>query len=342
MKKIIFTLLLLIIISNTYIHAQNYRRYTEASEAYTTIIRSYPLIDHAEVAYTFDETSGYIELRNNGAITGRVPVPLEYEVKDMKLYYNLLYFCGKHKSIGFIAVANLNDILLYLNNPYYSPSSTLISYTDICVNPYKTLISSLEKLVVYEEEHDTIPDPYTYYAKEHIVAIGRNETMSIYPEWMAIHLKYNNLHITNTTPFISGFTIDVDVLFDYSSPFNEELQEVLLTDTYVTFVSYRYSTDEYILHRCRRYNFISTFNAIYKFSVPQNEALSQIKGVAMEDNHIALASLAAENNGFGIRIRNIDLATMTMNPSQSLSIGVQKHDVEMAYNKNQHKGSSIN
>lgn len=341
MKKIIFTLLLLIIISSTYIHAQNYSRYTEASEAYTTIIRSYPLIDHAEVAYTFDETSGYIELRNNGAITGRIPVPLDYIVKDMKIYHNLLYFCGEHQSVsqGFIAVTNLYEIFSYISAPYFPPPTTLISYTDIWVEPYKYFITSLEKLVVYKDEDDPLPTDYLNFANEHIVAIGRNRDNPTYPEWMTVHIKYNDLLVsTGFTPI--PYSIDIEVIYDKTSPYNEQIQEVLLTDNYVTLVSYRYSTDEYILHRCDKYNIVGTYNTIHKFAAPQYEALSLIKGVAMEDNHIALASLAAKdpNNGtFEIRIRNIYLTTMSMTNSQALSLGVQKHDVEMAYDISKRK-----
>ncbi len=323
-------------ITSIYIQAQNYRRYTETSEAHTSIIRSYPLLNHAEVAYSLDENSGYIELRMGGTTTGRVPVPLEYEVKDMKLHYNRLYFCGKHGISGFIAVANLNDIYAYITDPNNSPSTTAILYSDIVIAPYKELVSSLEKLVVYKDEDDPSQNTHLDCANEHIVAIGRNEKYSTYPEWMAIHIKYNTLYIVNNPVYTPNY-INIEVLFDITSPYNEKIQEVLLTDDYVTFVSYRYSTDEYILHRCQKYNLYGTFSPIYKYSAPQNEALSLIKGVAMEDNHIALASLAAENTGFGIRIRNIDLLSLLMNPSQTLSISDQKHDVEMAYNKDQRK-----
>lgn len=335
MKRIL-TILLLTMITSTYIQAQNYRRYTETSEAHTSIIRSYPLLNHAEVAYSLDENSGYIELRMGGTTTGRVPVPLEYEVKDMKLHYNRLYFCGKHGISGFIAVANLNDIYAYITNPNNSPSTTAILYSDIVIEPYKELVSSLEKLIVYKDEDDPSQNTRLDCANEHIVAIGRNEKYSTYPEWMAIHIKYNTLYIVNNPVYTPNY-IDIEVLFDITSPYNEKFQEVLLTDDYVTFVSYRYSTDEYILHRCQKYNLYGTFSPIYKYSAPQNEALSLIKGVAMEDNHIALASLAAENTSFGIRIRNIDLSSMLMNPSQSLPLEDQKHDVEMAYNKDQRK-----
>lgn len=325
-------------ITSTYIQAQNYRRYTETSEAHTSIIRSYPLLNHAEVAYSLDENSGYIELRMGGTTTGRVPVPLEYEVKDMKLYYNLLYFCGKHGICGFIAVANLHDIFLYINNPVSPPSTTLISYSDISTAPDKHIVSSLEKLVVYKKENAQLPYTYINCANEHVVAIGRNETLLAYPEWLCVHIKYNNIPLyISLTPPSPPPSIDIEIFYDKTSPINEQLQEVLLTDDYVTFVSYRYSTDEYILHRCQKYNLYGTFSPIYKYSAPQNEALSLIKGVAMEDNHIALASLSAENTSFGIRIRNIDLSSMLMNPSQSLPLEDQKHDVEMAYNKDQQK-----
>lgn len=336
MKKTL-TIFLLIILSSTNIHAQNYSRFTEASEAHTSIIRSYPLLNHAEVAYTIDENTGYIELRKGGTITGRVPVPLEYIVKDMKVFNNLLYFCGEHRAMGFIAVANLNDIDSNITSPVYPPSTTAIFYSDITVNPYKDLVSSLEKMVVYKDANAS-GQIYSNYANEHIVAIGRNDNIAAYPDWLTVHIKYNNLLINSSlTPF---YTIDIEVLCDNTSPYNEQLQEVLLTDDYVSMVSYRYSTDEYILHCCNKYNIASTYPTIYKYSAPQYEALSLIKGVAMEDNHIALATLAAENPNtgtFDIRIRNIDLATMQMTNSQVLSLGEQKQDVEMAYNETKRK-----
>ena len=337
MKKI-STILLLIVFSSIYIHAQNYNRFTEVSEAYTSIIRSYPLVSHAEVAYTFDENSGYIELRKGGAITGRVPVPLDYKVKDMKLYYNLLYFCGEHRSMGFIAVANLNDIFSYLTIPN-SPSTTTIFYTDISIYPYREFVSSLEKLVVYKDADDPFPLYCLNHANEHVVAIGRNKDNPAYPEWHTVHIKYNTL-VMGTPPAYPSNYVSIEVLCDISSPSNEQLQEVLLTDDYVALVSYRYSTDEYILHRCEKYNIANTFPPIYKYNAPQYEALSLIKGVAMEDNHIAVATLAAEDpiaGTFGIRIRNINLATMLMTNSQVLFLGEQKQDVEMAYNENKRK-----
>ncbi len=332
MKKNIYMLLLLVTTCSTCIHAQDYVRFSEISNVSTSIIRSYLNHPYSTVCYSINEDTGFIELRSEGNLTYRIPIPLEYEVKDMKVFQNLVYFCGTHKNQGFIGVANLNELyspVVYLGNFY---AYDAVSITDID----KSLVTSLEKMVVYGDENV----PYSNnIANEHIVAIGKSGDLALYAEWVAVSIKYNNLALYYSS-FGSSSNVDIKVYEDLSSPYNEKLQDVLLTDDYVSFVSYRYATDEYIIHRCNKYNIVGTFNNVYKCSAPQYEALSQIKSVAMDYNNIATASLAVDNNNpgqFELRIRNIDLSTMSMVHSQAVTILDQKQDVELAYNTQQKK-----
>lgn len=321
MKRLFLYILLMFFC--TCIFAQDYTRYSVDEQSYACIVRSCPAYYlYLEACYTKDAYSGYIELRHRNFTAGRISVPLGYDVRDMKVYKNLLYFCGRHKHCGFIAVANLHDIFSYINPTPGAPLNAAVSYADLCVGD----IESLEKIVVYPEQSNMFP---LGDANEYVAAIGKSGS-----QWKALSIKYQNLYLGPSSIFSPG-TIFVNVLYETTGTYNDRLEEVLLTEDYVAFVSYRYATEEYIIHRCDKYNLLGTYNTIYKYHAPQNEALSRITGVAMDANYIALASLAEEPVGastFEIRIRNIDLSTMNMVGSQGIDIMEQKRDVELAYN----------
>ncbi len=335
MKKISFIILLTLLAPCVSLHSQDYVRYSAETECNNVIIRSYSAFGtRNEVIYSRDpvQGQGYIELWVEGVGTCRIPVLQGYDVSDMKVYNSLLYFCGKHGSCGFIAVLNLHDMYTHVTSPTHLPANAAISYTDLSSNQ----VSSLEKLVVNGSGTSVFPNPY---ANEHIAAIGKKGSAIFHNDWVAVHLKYDNLFL-GTSGIYSSVNVDVDVLEDFSCPASEPIQEVLLTGSYVAFVRYRQATDEYIIHRCDKYNIPGTYSTKYKYAAPHNEGVFAIKGVSLEDNHLALAAVAADADFSGtyeIRIRNIDLYTMGMVSSQRLQVDDLKQDIELIYNAYQQK-----
>ena len=325
---------LAVLASCTAIRAQHYVLYSANTGCENHIIRSCPEYTFlTEVLYTKDNVSGYMELWVDGVAACRIPVSLSYEVKDMKVYGNLLYFCGRHNSCGFIAMLNLHDMFLHATGGGIPPTSAAISYTDL--NPQ--YVSSLEKLVVYGEGNGIPPLPLTY-ANEHIAAIGKGGTGTT-ADWVAVHIKYNHVPVT-PPPLYLPYTIDVRVVDDNISPVGEPLAEVLLTDDYVAFVRYRHGSDEYVIHRCNKYNIVGTYNTVRRYAVPHDEVIFNLDGETLEGNNIALMTCAPHDmyyNTYEIRMRNIDLSTWTMFNSQYIPVGETKQDVAVIYNRNRRK-----
>ena len=238
MKRIVLTFVLAVLASCTAIRAQHYVLYSANTGCENHIIRSCPgYTSLTEVLYTKCDGSDYFELWVEGVAACRIPVQKSYEVKDMKVYGNLLYFCGRHNSCGFIAMLNLHDMFLHATGGGIPPTSATISYTDL--NPQ--YVSSLEKLVVYGEGNGIPPLPLTY-ANEHIAAIGKGGTGTT-ADWVAVHIKYNNLPLV-APPIVSPYTISVEVMDDLSNTMSyEKLPEVLLTDDYEVVVQMHDPTD---------------------------------------------------------------------------------------------------
>jgi len=316
--------------------AQGYRRFSENTEAQTTIIRSYPMILNSVVCYSKDASSGYIELRVEDGVSGRVPVPLEYEVKDMKLFDNLLYFCGRHDIHGFIAVVDIKLIESAINTQNIFISPSYVTYSDVYVGLEKYSISSLDKLEVYTTPGATGVPPLEK-ANEHIIAIARNYKNAALPSSFPVHIKFNNV-TPNPYGYSSG-TISVEAVYNTNYYRNEVLHDVLVTNDFVSLI---YSDNEsYRLYKKRTtYPIATIFDTAYIYGFDQYEVLSEINGVALENNQIALSTLAVQNissSTFEIRIRKINMPSMLMDNSQSLYLGENKQDMEMIYNKASHK-----
>lgn len=333
MKRIALTFVLAVMVSCTAMQAQHYVRRSANTGCENQIIRSYQgYAFQSVVLYTKCDRSDYLELWVEGVAACRIPLPVAYEVKDMRVYGTLLYFCGRHNSCGFIAVLDLHDMFTHAMSGT-SPTSAAVSYTDL--NPQ--YVSSLEKLVVYGDGNGVTPLPLTY-ANEHIAAIGKGGTATT-ADRVAVHIKYNNFPMT-PPPVYSPYTIDVQVVDDNTSPGAEPLAEVLLTDDYVAFVRYRYSSDEYVIHRCDRNNLVGTYGTVCRYAVPHDEVIFNLDGEALEGNNIALATCAPTDmtyNDYEIRIRNIDLSNWVMFNSQYIPVDEAKQDVAVVYNKYQRK-----
>ena len=284
--------------------------------------------------YTKNSKSSFLELWVEGVATCRIPVPWDYEVKDMKVYGNLLYFCGKQNSCGFIAVANLHDMYMHATSVGTPPTSAAVSYN--CLDP--RCVSSLEKLVVYGEENGPMTLPINY-ANEHIAAVGKGGTW-INTGCVAVHIKYDSLPMV-PLPIYSPSILTVSVIEDLTSTINEPLPEVLLTDDYVAFARYRYGTDEYVIHRCGKYNMVGTYGTARRYAAPNDEVIFNLEGETLEGNNIALATCSLADmyyNNYEIRVRNIDLSTWNMVNSQYIPVDDTKQDdLAMVYNRNKQK-----
>ncbi|MBQ6068010.1 MAG: hypothetical protein IJK84_00765 [Bacteroidales bacterium] len=286
MKRLLLTFLLAFLASCTAIQAQHYVQYSANTGCKNHIIRSCTgYASNSEVLYTKDSESGYLELWVEGVAACRIPVPLMYEVKDMRVYGNLLYFCGREKSCGFIAVANLHYMFMHILGSGTPPSTTAISYKEL---DYR-YVASLEKLVVYGQGDGQALPPITS-ANEHIAAIGRGGTLTS-ADWVAVHIKYNNMPMTTST-FYTMHTATVEVVDDHSSTSYEPLPEVLLTDDYVAFVRYRETSDEYVIHRCDRNNVAGTYGTAYRYAAPLDEVVFNLEGESLEVSNVALMAKA--------------------------------------------------
>ena len=335
MKKKCFSILLALMAACVCGRAQDYVRYTAETKGINHIIRSCTVYNiPTEVIYTKEDDSGYIELWVEGMGTCRIPVSLRYEVKDMKVYNNLLYFCGSHHSCGFIAVVNLHDMFLHIQNSTTPPSDAFISYSDL----YSGHVTSLEKMVVYDI-HDNAPTIPINYANQHIAAIGLSGGDITTNDWVAVHLKYNNLFLdTANIPVL--YDVFYEVLINPDCPRSEPIQEVLKTENYVAFVRYRQSTNEYIIHHCNKYNIAGTYDWTYHFPAPPDEGLSPIIGTALPSNYIALATLATYQgnpSSYEIRVRTFDMAGMSVLRSQRIPTDDTVMDLKITYNLDQQK-----
>ena len=95
MKKIAFSILLTLLAVCMELQAQEYVRYSAVTGCINHIIRSFPAYStYNEVIYSRNPVlgEGYIELWIEGVGTCRIPLLPEYDVHDMKVYNNLLYF----------------------------------------------------------------------------------------------------------------------------------------------------------------------------------------------------------------------------------------------------------
>ncbi len=331
MKKLALIILLALMASGPHLRSQDYVRYTDGTGTVKRIIRACSAYNNTEVIYSTDNVSGYIEFWKEGTGTCRIPVNLKFQVKDMKVHNNLLYFCGRYITTGFIAVVNLHDMFAHLSGSPLAPSNTTIHYTLL----EEDFVTSLEKLVVYDDPAGPPSIPVSY-ADEHIAAIGKKGNALSYSDWVAVHLKYDNYFVGSSAPYIMG-NVSMEVLEDLSCP-HEELLEVLETDNYVAFVRYLHGTEEYVIHRCNKYDIAGTFNNICRYAATAGEVSYEVIATSMDNNNIALATTAIEITGlYDVRIRNIDLASTIMFNSQHISVGEVKQVLAMTYNRNTQK-----
>lgn len=345
MKKqlFIFTLLLILIPA---VCAQNYKRLSVSSNTNTTIIRSDPYRGNAVICYSKDNHSGYIEYRTDIPTTLRVPIPVEYEIKDMRIYKNLLYLCGHHGIDAFIAVM---DLRYFYQVPYTTMPPTIIySYLKGPSGEEKIRLNSIEKMVVYSDNPQLPMTDPTSFANEDIVAIALNNYDPSYPQKVAIHIKFNNLGVNITSLYSTALPmITLDILHYTPMPDYLELEDVMLTENYISLVSYNHTphNEAYYINKLDIGSPISSiYNTTYIYSAPDYEALSSIKGVGLSDNHIELATLALKdvaNSTFEIRMRNIALTTMLMTNSQSIYLDNNKHDIDMIFNNSTNKIVSL-
>lgn len=336
MKKMGFSILLALTAACVCGRAQDYVRYSAETKGINHIIRSCTIYNTpTEVIYSREDDSGYIELWVEGTATCRIPVPLSYEVKDMRVYNNLLYFCGRRKPCGFIAVLDLHDMFLHNTGSSTPPSDAFISYTYLDGG----LVSSLEKMVVYDihDQAQTIP---VEYADQHIAAIGLSGWNITTNDWVAVHLKYDSLFLDTVSSISAANYANYEVLASPDCPKSEPIQEVLKTEHYVAFVRYRQSTNEYIIHHCTKYNIAGTYNWTYHFPAPPDEGLSPIIGTVVPTNNIALATLATYQgnpSAYEIRVRTFDMAGMSVMRSQRIPTDDTVRDLKITYNKDRQK-----
>lgn len=320
----------------TVVDAQSYVRTSEESSINNCIVKSYDYYPEYAVCYGSDGNTGYIEMRASGTNTRRIPIPLEYTVCDMKVYNHMLYFCGRHIDRGFVGIANLFQL-----SQYETETTCYVAYMDLDIEAY-----SLDKLVVFG---DDLVVPSFSEANEHVIALASSSPNTTKEQFL-IHIKYENFYMgtdngiiyNSNNPQVHVIRIN-DILSPGIIPYTPDkeitLQELLLTDDYIAVAGYNYLTDKYVIYPLKKVELATfTYNSYeYQYSCPQYEAISVIKAVSLNENNIAVASLAANNNqdDFEIRIRNIDLNTMLMTNSQALNLGNHKNDVELAYNINQ-------
>lgn len=341
MKKQLFIFGFLLILIPA-VCAQNYKRLSVSSNTNTTIIRSYQYLENAVVCYSKDNHSGYIEYRTEFPTTLRVPIPAEYEIKDMRIYKNLLYLCGCKGLNAFIAVM---DLRYFYEAPYTTMPPTIIySYLNGSSEEGKIHINSIEKMVVYSDNPQNPMTEPTSFANEDIVAIALNNHNPSYPQKVAIHIKFNNLGVNITSLYGTALpTITLDIMYCTPMFHYMELEDVMLTENYISLVSYNHTShnEAYYINKLDIGSSISSiFNSTYIYPAPDDEALSSIKGVGLSDNHIELATLAlkdAANSTFEIRMRNIALSTMQMTNSQSIYLDNYKHDIDMIFNNSTNK-----
>lgn len=269
----------------------------------------------------------------------KIKIPGNLTIFDMRILNNNVYLCG-HDTISkqcFFAVVDIND--------FYSSSATL-KYRFVKlpppVPPATLSNATLWRMQVYKDQ----------FGNTKLVALGHyyyNSSCLIAPPTTSpfcYNYLYTQLYFPNHHFFMEDFVLEctdpmgatsVDIKLVNSDYNNEHISDILLTPSYVAIIgqifgTYTYSTAT--IHRCKKDNVLATFDNPYTFTVPAEEGTIEYKGCTVENDNIVMATTGCidpSNDVNDLRIRKVNLQSMTMSPSQAVSNIMKTEPIDMTF-----------
>ena len=315
------------------VQGQTYYNYAMAQDIVSILSPSQSLIrtvnNHSAVAYyggpgVTTSVLAYIDL--SSLTPNQVPL-LELDngydqVKDIRIENGVVFFCGANSRTGrgFIGHVTLTDLQASV------PGS--IHCYDIDVYGPNILVGSstiMWRLAAYDDGSGMI----------RVVCLGNawyNNNDNIYYHYFDV-CPYNPY--CQSTFFVectySGVLSNLKMKVVGTLSRFERADDVVVSDNWLSIVSYYPDQSEIIIHRCKKNDVVGTFDNFYSYYVPYLDGVNHC--CHMRGDTIADATLFCFNGGapYSSRLRIFDLGTMTMTHAQQFDLLDKAEPLEMAY-----------
>lgn len=238
---------------------------------------------------------------SNTTITNIDSIPEGMTIKDIETIDNYAIFCGtirtEDRIEGFIGYFDINPIA-FTGSPY-----TTLYWRKIKV------VTSINELVVN-----------SVGGHIHVIAIGEwreNNSSTFY--------VIENTDLTNTSPSLS---FNEKPLYGFETAY-----EIKSTENWVAVIGSERMHDALYMRRCSWSNGINdpAFDTIHYVVASTGECLSKTHSINMVDDKIAVSYLSGVNNVFSIKIRVIDIATVSNYYAQEIPFDTKVEPKELTY-----------
>ncbi len=319
----------------------DYILYGITPQTQTSIIRDYSpdqwIIYHVDAATSL----GVISLTDISGNRNYIELDYGYEVYDMQSWGDDLFICGQYAPTGsaFLASIPIPDIA--------SGGSANVRYQ------VSNNASVLYKMVVYPDDNHNL----------RVVALGDEYyANNNYPS-ILVNNNYKSGGISYTTLFdpCASSSCTQNLLFEFVNPQNywnttaydfipvndrsadERIDDIVVTDNFVALISRvsSFSTPILAIRLCDKNDVVNTYPFNINWCYIPDEGHSKYVCCSMMGDTIALATRGEYILGSGvpydIRIRTIDLYSMTMTGSQAFSLNNYMSDpIDMVYVPDKH------
>lgn len=273
---------------------------------YKTIVRSYG--NNGAVTFFWDYYNAHLKtVEFTFGTTNHAIMPDGFNIKDMVVDGDILYFCGTTADIHHAEWTG-TGIVGYIDLLAFVLGTLDINY--IQVSP----IITLNKLVEYDDG-----------GQHHIVAIGEEPL-----------LGGNTRFVFFNCDDIMQYPVSYDV---YELDIDERPWNVVLTDKLVVCFGYHAdpSVNSIYFRKTYKYNIYSPeFDTIHYYT-PGNDAYSRTHTIALEKDTIVTAYFYVDNQPC-TRIRTIDAATGVITHAQQFFITDKNEPIDMVYSPTERMG----
>ena len=303
------------VLQNLPVQGQSYYNFVLGGINYTTATSLIRCIDDQRAIAFYENPSNTVHslalIDINGNVKG-TKLSSDYIVRDIQIVGEDVYFCGSHNHInGFIGHVKISD--LENQTPYVTYHNLSIAYASIVTKmaAYKTATGTKIAAIGYKYYSDT--------------SIVYGNCAPMYACHGSFIIECDAIGATLSSPLqlkVVGYQ------GGWENPY-----DIVETDNYVAVLSYRQENGSMVIHRCAKNNVLGTFNDYYYYTIAYEDGFSGYLGCKMQDDTIAVVSLANAMNNlpYETHMRTYDLGTMSMVHAQSMVVVEKVAPSDMVY-----------
>lgn len=260
-----------------------------------SVVRGYSATE--AVAYYGNGLGHFLVIVNQAGQVSGASLLSGYEVCDIRVLGDEVYFCGKKGNCGFIGMANVNDL---------RASSPNVRYFNLNSNA----VSELTRMVAYRVGGVT---------KVAAVGLYRYSAAGTPSSILPTATLYAWTSVVVECDFAGGVMAHYDVLAVDDTTRREAAYDIVETDHYVAVVTHYHNADEMVVHRCDKAAVLGTFSACaFRYPSLYFEGRMGYRACRTEGDTMAVVGMASATGGqpYEIHMRLFDLQGMSVTSYQ--------------------------